>query len=385
MLEPDIENVQYELEVAAAPVAPVVAAAAAPSNPILDSMHWNEDLAAVLHRDPTLLQTAWTSFFAARAPGTVKCYTNLTMKFQQFCVDHDLSFPLYSSDTLLQFILHHIKNHASFSFLASIKPALALLDAATHRPSPFNKYIDTVLAGAKRQRRAARGPVRKATPVPLDQIKLVLDTYVTPNIAHPELIPAVRFRTAFRVLVEYHTCCRFSCFAKLQARHFERVGPDIVITFPSAKNDQLHEGRTSVLAANGSLYCPARLAIAYFRCFGLRFGHAANDTSFVNFQLRRAAGSLRPIPHRSLSYTGATEDLRETLAAVGVDPTGTSDKSIKMAGVTAAYQAGATSEEVMHLGRWKTLSVPLQYKINSFAFKKRIAEKVPALDADANA
>jgi hypothetical protein len=200
-----------------------------------------------------------------------------------------------------------------------------------------------------------------------------------------ELIPAVRFRTAFCVLVEYHTCCRFSCFAKLQARYFERVGPDIVITFPSAKNDQLHEGRTSVLAANGSLYCPARLATAYFRCFGLHFGHAASDTSFVNFQLRRAAGSLWPIPHRSLSYSGATEDLRETLAAVGVDSTRTSDKYIKMAGVTAAYQARATSEEVMHLGRWKTLSVPLQYKINSFAFKKRIAEKVPALDADADA
>jgi hypothetical protein len=107
------------------------------------------------------------------------------MKFQQFCVDHTLDFPLFTSDTLLQFILHHIKNNASFSFLASIKPALTLLDAASHHPSPFNKYIDTVLAGAKRQCRAARGPVCKATPVPLDQIKLVLDTYVTPNLAHP--------------------------------------------------------------------------------------------------------------------------------------------------------------------------------------------------------
>jgi hypothetical protein len=141
MLEHDIENVQYELVVDAAP-------AAAPSNPILDSMHWNEDLTAVLQRDPTLLQTAWTSFFVVRAPGTVKCYTNLTMKFQQFSADHTLDFPLYTSDTLLQFILHHIKNHALFSFLASIKPALTLLDAATHCPSPFNKYIDTILVSA---------------------------------------------------------------------------------------------------------------------------------------------------------------------------------------------------------------------------------------------
>jgi hypothetical protein len=37
MLEPDIKNVQYELVVNAAPVVPV-AAAAAPSNPILDSL-----------------------------------------------------------------------------------------------------------------------------------------------------------------------------------------------------------------------------------------------------------------------------------------------------------------------------------------------------------
>ena len=50
-----------------------------------------------------------------------------------------------------------------------------------------------------------------------------------------------------------------------------------------------------------------------------------------------------------------------------------------MAGVTAAFESGATTEDVMHVGRWQTLDIALGYKINSSAFKLCMAGKVPSL------
>jgi hypothetical protein len=376
-MELDINNVQDEVVVIADDPLPVPVAAVV-SNPVVDALHENLDLAAVLDRDPSLLNTAWTTFLAARAPGTVRSYTSTVNRFKTFCEDRILPFPQFSSDSLLQFILEAVRSNAAY--ICTIKPALSLLETAMQRPSSFTPYMTTLLAGAKRRRRAAAGPVRKASPLPLDNIQSFFDRFIVPSLDQCHLINAAHFRLAFRLLIEFHTVCRFSCFAKLRAKHFERVGNDILITFPSAKNDQMHEGRTSCLVATGTPYCPVRLATLYFRRFGLTFGSAAGDASFVNFQVRRAAGTTLPIKHKTLSYTTATEDLRAALRSIGVDPAGISDKSVKMSGVTAAFAAGASTEEVMHLGRWQTPAIPLQYKLNTFRFKKNIARNISSLD-----
>jgi hypothetical protein len=112
----------------------------------------------------------------------------------------------------------------------------------------------------------------------------------------------------------------------------------------------------------------------------MNFGWAAADKSHVLFQLRHAAADTIPVFGHALSYSGATEDLRDLLRGIGVDPTAVTDKSVKMAGVTAAFHGGASTEEVMHIGRWRTPTIPLQYKLNSFMFKKRVASLVPSLD-----
>jgi hypothetical protein len=269
MIEPDIKNVQLELVVEA--LAPIILQPQPASNVVIDAMSWNQDLTAVLQKDPSLMDTAWTCFFTSRTARTVKAYTNTTLKFQSFCTENGFSFPVFASNALLMFILTCIKANVSFSFLATIKPALTLLETATHSPTAFTPYIDNVIAGAKHKMRAARRPVKKATPIPISDLRLFLDTFMIPFLDRPNHINAARFRTAFRILIEFHTACRFSCFAKLHARYFERIGNDIIITFPSAKNYHLHEGRTSVLAATGSPYCPVGLTITYFRRFSLRF------------------------------------------------------------------------------------------------------------------
>ena len=53
------------------------------------------------------------------------------------------------------------------------------------------------------------------------------------------------------------------------------------------------------------------------------------------------------------------------------------DKSFKMLGVTRTLETEVTLDEVMNHGRWKTLTMPLHYKVNSGQYKKAVAAKVP--------
>jgi hypothetical protein len=388
--EIDIYNVQNEEVVAttsasrpASLTQPTTAATAAdlpPDHPLLSSLQANDDFIEVLGRDPSLMASAWSALMSARAPSTLRAYSNALRRFSEFCSAADFDFPRFAPDALLQYVLNLVKSGASFSVFANLKPAISLIDTALQRPSSFTNLIDLLIAGAKRSRRIAAGPVKKAAPLPVQHILALLDKHITPYLDNINLVPAAIFRTLVRLLVEYHTLCRLACYRLLRAKHVEIVGQDLVITFVGSKNDRFHNGQASCLVATGSQYCPVRLLRLYFRRFGLQFGAAAGDDSFLLFQLRRSAADTLPVVSRALSYSGATDDLRRLLRGIGVDPTSITDKSVKMAGVTAAFQGGATTEEVMHIGRWRTPEIPLQYKLNSFLFKKRVASLVPPVD-----
>ena len=64
---------------------------------------------------------------------------------------------------------------------------------------------------------------------------------------------------------------------------------------------------------------------------------------------------------------------------MGVSTAAYTDKSVKMAGVTAAFEAGASPDDVMHAGRWRSAEIPLRYKHNSVQFKRSVAAKIPPL------
>jgi hypothetical protein len=312
---PDAEN---EIEICSsppseAPAVPLPHAIAAhlPANPLA------ADLAAAR---PELYSTLQACLLAAKAPGTVTAYSGALRRFESFCVENSFPYPDFPHDALLQYVLHLVHVGASFAAFATLKPAVTYLDTTMGRPSSFTDFLDLVLTGAKRNARAAAGPVKKAPVISVEDLQHILDRLYVPFMSHISEINPLYFRTIFRLLIEYHTLCRLNCFRQLRACHFEVVRDDILITFPHAKNDQLHQGQSSFLVATGSVYCPVRLTKLYFRKFDLRFGSAAADPTYVNFQLRRHAATTAVIPHRSLSSTGATEHLRKLLAAVGRVP-----------------------------------------------------------------
>jgi hypothetical protein len=372
---PDLNDVHQEIEVITADQATPVQ----PSNILSSALVNNTALADVLTAEPNLAAAALDCLQSARAPKTVKGYLATVNSFKSFCSQNNYSFPLFTATAVTRFILYHAAKKTAFGFIAKIKPALVYLEKAMNRPSVFNKSVDLILTGARRRARARSGPAKKAPEVtPKDiatAVQKIFPAHDNVGYANP-----VHLRTAFRMVILYHTLCRDSCFSKLQAKHFEEHDQDIIITFPSSKTDQLHNGRRSCLAATGTPMCPVRITKLYFQRFGLRMGSQHNDTTFLNFQLRKEAGRIIPIPQATLSPSQMTADLRNLLSFCGRPNPMATGKSIKAAGVTSAYEAGATDLEVCQAGRWETPAIPLRYKLNSNAFKRTVALKIPSLD-----
>ncbi len=226
----DYTDLQNEVEItdsasesrAAVPVSSSATATPAPSK---DSV-----LAPVTQNLCLLLLCGWTQH--PRQPcWTVTGNSNTVRCFESFCQLHGHDFPNFSSVAVTQFVLHQVTCQSSFSFLATIKPALTYLKHALDHPTAFTPAIDLLISGAKR--RAKRD---------LEDLAMVLHA-VCPPEDKVGLASAQDLRTTFWALIIYHTLCRFDCFSHLQAKHSKLVGPDIMISFPTAKNDQLHNGQ----------------------------------------------------------------------------------------------------------------------------------------------
>ncbi len=95
-----------------------------------------------------------------------------------------------------------------------------------------------------------------------------------------------------RLVIIYFSFCRLSDYLELKAKHIEEDGEDLLITFPSTKNDQFHEGRSTVLVANGSNFCPVALVKMYYTRFGLLFGLNPGDERALNCVICRSTGRL---------------------------------------------------------------------------------------------
>jgi hypothetical protein len=135
------------------------------------------------------------------------------------------------------------------------------------------------------------------------------------------------------MVVEYLTFCRFADYKELQAKHFEDVGRDLLVTFPSSKNDQYHKGQSTLLKRNSSDLCPVKIVKIYFKRLGFKFGIQDGDTSYLHCVVRKKAGSSYGDARQAASQATIREEMTATLLDMEFSPLGITDKSFKMLGV----------------------------------------------------
>jgi hypothetical protein len=337
-----------------------------------------EPVGELMRENPELANFAQEIMNNVLSKSTIQNYQGAIRKYQDFCdsVNHDRAE--FSEKIILHYLTFLHKNNATTATVKQVKPAITLLlDMYGADKSVFTDRVDRWISAVLRLAAKRKPPTQKAGQVTLQDLKEMVQRVVTPHKDSIMEVHPTRFRTVIRLVIIYFTFCRLSDYLLLQARHIEEHGEDLIVTFPGAKNDQFHEGHTTVLAANGTDFCPVQLVKLYYKRFGLRFGVAHGDTTALNCVLRRSAGRVYADRQQVASISLSRQNLTELFVWVGQDPTGKTHKSVKMTGVTETLEAGVPLPEVGHQGRWLSPEMALRYKHNSLQYKRGIARRVP--------
>ena len=77
-----------------------------------------------------------------------------------------------------------------------------------------------------------------------------------------------------------------------------------------------------------------------------------------------------------LLYNSALRDLRRCLSKVGIESSGFGEHSGRRGGTTAAALAGASVDELMLQGRWKTQDMPRLYSDNAIKLRRDFASRL---------
>jgi hypothetical protein len=336
-------------------------------------------LSEILASDSSLTQSVAGLMAQAKAPGTMENYERATKKFENFCGAKGYAYPNFDEKSVLHYVIQLDNDRSSMATLCQVKPALLLVEKLSgKKTSAWTEMVDTFLVAAKRRAASTKPDVKKAGILPSDTLQRLHGVCFTPHMMDIKTADPILLRTYVRSVIIYFTFCRFNCYSKLRAEDLEDNGESIQITFRSAKNDQFHDGKITYLVENESLVNPVRIVRAYFKICGFRFGKESGDSSLLNCVIRRKKTGWTADGRHGIGYSTATKNTREMLAAVGIFSDKATDKSFKMLGVTKTMDQGTALEDVMQQGRWRTVSMPLHYKVNSSQFKECIASQVPS-------
>jgi hypothetical protein len=307
----------------------------------------SDAVATVLRKAPDLEDSIKELQNNVLAKGTMTNYAAGQRRFREFCGREGYPMERLEETVLIHYIGELNARRTSYATLCQTKAALVLEDEMRNGKSvAFTDRVDRYLDAAKRLAAQRREPVKKATEVNLEQLKRMVAKYITPHRRDIFKVNPFKFRTIYRLVIEYFTLCRLSDYRKLQAKHIRRVGLNMEITFPSSKNDQMHQGQVTALAANGTELCPVRLTALYFGRFGLQFGSEKGDSTYLHFRIRKTQGQWQADGRVPASSSKAREELHGLLRDMDMDTAGVTDKSFKMLGVTSMIENGAQSEEV---------------------------------------
>lgn len=150
------------------------------------------------------------------------------------------------------------------------------------------------------------------------------------------------------------------------------------VYFPKAKNDQFHEGNSTMFEAKkGSPYCPVFLISKYFQ----RLGYSSSSSGFFLPRIISKRTSERgrrvtvqmPDPTNHVSYDTCLKDRRKLLTKLGLEAKEFTEHSDRVGGMSHLVNNGLSVEEAQHHGRWKSLESAQKYVQKSDENKRKIS------------
>ena len=254
-------------------------------------------------------------------------------------------------------MLYHVHFRA-FSTLPSILASISHFHCRSYFSSPTtSRSVTRALQGAKRvygSPSISRKIITKDILSSLHALTLRSD------------VSFIILRTVWRIFLEFYGLLRFSEVSQLtfQDISWTDVGFDIFIA--KSKTDQTRKGNWVAVASQpSSLHCPVAFTHRYLSLLPY-------DTGFVMPSLKNSV----PDPLSPLKYNTALRDLQSVLRMIGIDPQGYGEHSGRRGGTTAAANNGATLDELMIQGRWRSESMPRLYTDNAVKCKRKFARRL---------
>ena len=179
----------------------------------------------------------------------------------------------------------------------------------------------------------------------------------------------VLFRTVWRIFIEFYGLLRFSEVSNLTFSDITWTDLGLDIFISKSKTDQTRQGAWVAIASQpNSLECPVSFTQKYFSML-----------PFTSVFIMPSLKLSLPDPTTPLKYNIALRDLRTVLRLIGLDPTGYGEHSGRRGGTTAAANKGATLNELMIQGRWRSESMPRLYTDNAVKCKRKFARRLALL------
>ena len=239
--------------------------------------------------------------------------------------------------------------------------AISHFHCRSYFPSPtLSKSVTRSLLGAKRLFGSPSVP-RKI--ISKNILHALFDLTTKPSASF------VLIRTVWRIFIQFFGLLRFNEVSNLSISDISwtNLGFDIFIS--KSKTDQTRKGDwVSVAAQPDSPYCPVAFTRRYISLLPYDSGSLMPSLS------DGVPDALNP-----LLYNTALRDLRSALRLIGVDPQGYGEHSGRRGGTTAAAARGATINELMIQGRWRSESMPRLYTDNAAKCKRTFARRLASL------
>ena len=151
----------------------------------------------------------------------------------------------------------------------------------------------------------------------------------------------------------------------------------IEIVLKKSKNYQYYKGSNLILTVNeNSSICPVFLTKLYFMKFGLNFSKLDLKETMLTIETLIKNSSWR-IQKTKLSNSNETKNTKKLLNSYNVNAQKFTEKSMKIAGVTALLDSGESLENVAIAGCWKLSLTSMHYRNTSYNFRKQISKNIP--------
>ena len=333
------------------------------------SINFFDKFKDMLDKDITLIDAVNVMIAPPIAESTLKIYTPVVKKFELFCENKNYPFPHFSEPTVLHFLAEAYKDNQSFSFYGKILPSLKALELVlSAKNSAITDTVKAAVNSLKRKVASTRKPVKKAVLFDALTLNKLIGSIILPHQEELYKIKVSDFRAIVRGIVIYHSFCRFSDYTQLMDTDLDDQGSHIVINFKKSKNDQYYEGSTSFIPSRSNEFCPVTILRLYYQRFQLRFKGHNSSGKFINFRVEKRNGYHSALPNTKLGVSSATAQMRTLLDEHGFPGKSYTEKSFKVGGVTALCDTGEGLENVMVVGRWRNLYMPMHYRNTSVNF-----------------